>query len=104
MDTFKINIRKTVYDVNHESWPEEYQVYANRGREFLFFFYKSQTSDDVWYFHLSENGSRELFITSKQFPVEHILGLAKAVLTVRYGIIDLDVRLTAEAKRTLKIK
>ena len=39
MDTFKINIRKTVYDVNHESWPEEYQVYANRGREFLFFFY-----------------------------------------------------------------
>ena len=104
MDTFKINIRKTVYDVNHESWPEEYQVYANRGREFLFFFYKSQTSDDVWYFHLSENGSRELFITSKQFPVEYILGLAKAVLTVRYGIIDLDVRLTAEAKRTLKIK
>lgn len=104
MDTFKINIRKTTYDVNGDAWPEEYQVYTNRGREFLFFFYKSQTSDDVWYFHLSENGSRELFITSKQVPVDYLLKLCKAVITVRYGIVDFDACLTSEAKRTLKIK
>lgn len=104
MDTFKINITKTVYDATQVTWPDEYQVYTNKGREFLFFFYKSETSDDVWYFHLPENGSRELFITSKQVPVDYILKLCKAVITIRYGVVDFDASLTVEAKRTLKIK
>ena len=106
MYTFEINITKTPYPQDEAgAWPQEYQVYTNRGKEFLFFFYKSAVDDNLWYFHLPEKGNGgELYFTCEHMPVEHILKLAQALILIRYGIIDFDVQLTQEAKRVLKVK
>lgn len=104
MDTFKINIIKTPYSQDG-AWPQEYQVYTNRGREFLFFFYKSTVSDNLWYFHLPEKGNDgELYFTCEHMPVEYILKLAQALILIRYGVVDFDIQLTQEAQRVLKVK
>lgn len=81
-----------------------FYVYTNRGREHLLTVRKSNTSDDLWYFDIPENSGTSLFIMCEQFPVEHLLGLCKAVISVRHGLLEPVVELTVAAKKTLKIK
>lgn len=99
MDTFKISVSKTP-----KNNIPVFSVYTNRGKEFLFNFLRSNTDDKVWYFNIPENQVRVHFVTSDEFPVQHLLEYAKAVITLRYGIIDFQVQMTVEAKRLLGVK
>ena len=105
MEIFKININKTHRAYATDKGYDLYNIYTNRGREFLMTVYPS-VSSDVWYFDIPENEGRlnDLFVTGEQFPADYLLKLCKAVITIRYGVVDFDVQLTTEAKKTLKIK
>ena len=106
MDTFKINITKE----KNTRWG--YCVTTNRGREYLFHFWPSDVSDDVWYFLIPDRTAEaqgkknidKLWVQSETLPARHILEFAKSILTIRYGLIDFDIQLTEEAKKILKIK
>jgi hypothetical protein len=106
MDTFKININKIHRANATDKGYDLYNIYTNRGREYLMTVYPSDIGDDVWYFDIPENEERlnDLFVTGEQFPVDYLLKLCKAVITIRYGVVDFDVQLTTEAKKLLKIK
>ena len=99
METFKISVSKTP-----KNNIPVFSVYTNRGKEFLFNFLQSNTDDNLWLFNIPENQVRVHFVTSDEFPVQHLLEYAKAVITVRYGIVDFQVQMTVEAKKTLGIK
>ena len=105
MDTFKINIRKIHRANATDKGNDLYHIYTN-WREFLMTVYPSDISDDLWYFDIPENEERtnDLFVTCEQFPVDYLLKLCKAVITIRHGVVDFDVSLTVEAKKTLGIK
>ena len=104
MDTFKISINK-FHKADGVETCERYDIRTNRGREHLMRVYPSQVSEDLWYFVIPENNTKPaLFVTCEQFPVDYLLKLCKAVITIRYGVVDFDVQLTAEAKKLLKIK
>ena len=106
MDTFKINIHKIHRANATDKGYDLYNIYTNRGREYLMTVYPSDINDDLWYFDIPENEERlnDLFVTCEQFPVVYLLKLCKAVITIRYGIVDFDTSLTVEAKKTLGIK
>lgn len=99
MDTFKINISKA-----HKDSLMPFSVTTNRGREHLYDFWPSDVSDDVWYFFIPEAQGKKTWVHSDSIPVQHIIEFARSVLIIRYGIIDFDVQLTVEAKKTLGIK
>ena len=104
MDTFKISINK-IHKADGSETYERYDIRTNRGREHLITVYPSQVSEDLWYFVIPENNAKQaLFITSEQFPVDYLLKLCKAVITIRYGVVYFDVSLTVKAKKTLGIK
>lgn len=105
MDTFKINIRKFHRANATDEGYDHYDIYTN-WREFLMTVYPSSISDDLWYFDIPENEGRtnDLFVTCEQFPVDYLLKLCKAVITIRHGVVDFNTQLTEEAKKTLKIK
>lgn len=106
MNTFKINITPEA----NKRWG--YCVTTNRGKEYLFHFWKSDVSDDVWYFLIPDRtpeaqGKKiidKLWVTSTDIPTRHIIEFVRSILTIRYGLIDLDIQLTHEAKRILKVK
>ena len=102
MEKFKISITKRVLLDNSTV----YFVYTNRGKEYLLKFMNSLTSSNEWLFDLPENSKRVLFFKNEnvQFPADYLLELCRAQLIVRYGITDIEVAYTVEAKRLLKIK
>ena len=106
MDTFKINISKIHHANATDEGYDTYHIYTNRGKEFLMTVYPSDFSDNLWYFNIPENEKRlnNLFVTGKQFPVDYLLKLCKAVITIRYGVVDFDTQLTVAAKRLLGIQ
>ena len=106
MDTFKINITKIHRANDTDKGYDLYNIYTNRRREYLMTVYPSDISDDLWYFDIPENEERlnDLFVTCEQFPVNYLLKLCKAVITVRYGVVDFDAGLTANAKKLLKVQ
>ena len=106
MGTFKININKIHRANATDKGSDLYNIYTNRGREHLMTVYPSDICGAVWYFDIPENEGRlnDLFVTSEQFPVDYLLKLCKAVIAIRYGIVDSDIQLTTEAKKALKIK
>lgn len=113
MDTFKISITTSkpyIYNKETDEYeldtnaPSDYFVYTNRGREYLFRFHQSSVDSKVRYFVIPGSEDRSIHIVSDEFPVDYLLKFAQAVITIRYGIIDFGVRLTAEAKKTLGVK
>lgn len=106
MDTFKINITKIHHASETDEGYDTYHIYTNRRREYLMTVYPSNISDDLWYFDIPENEERlnDLFVTGEQFPVDYLLKLCKAVITIRYGVVDFDANLTVTAKKTLGIR
>jgi hypothetical protein len=95
MDTFKINIAST---------NGFHYVHTNRGKEYLFYFYKSTTSDNVWYFTVPEKNNGIMFTVSETVPVRFITELVRSVIILRYGIIDFDIEMTTRADRVLGIR
>ena len=95
MDTFKINI------VNENGF---HHVYTNRGKECLFYFFKSSTSDNVWYFTIPEKDNGIMFTVSDTVPVRFITELVRSIIILRYGIIDFDIEMTARANRVLGVR
>ena len=91
MNTFKINITPEA----NKRWG--YCVTTNRGREYLFHFWKSDVSDDVWYFLIPDR-------TPEAQGKRYIIEFVRSILTIRYGLIDLDIQLTSGAKKLLKIQ